>query len=55
MSTASIGASAGRFAQQVEQNISYNFIEQALDDKDIYDKMKCDDDQELDDFSYDYR
>jgi hypothetical protein len=51
----SIGASAGWFAQQVEQNISYNLITQALDDKDIYDAMQCDDEQELDDFSLDYR
>ncbi len=30
-------------------------MQQALDDKEIYDAMQCDDDQELDDFSYDYR
>jgi hypothetical protein len=30
-------------------------ITQALDDKEIYDAMKCEDDQDMDDFSYDYR
>lgn len=51
----SIGSSAGWFAQQVEQNRAYNLMSQSLDDKEIYDAMKCEDDQDLDDFSYDYR
>lgn len=51
---ASIGASAWWFAQQVEQNRAYNLIDQTLDDKEIYDEMKCSEKQDLDKFSLAY-
>jgi hypothetical protein len=53
-SDASVWASAWWFAQQVQQNRAFNFNNNALDDKEIYDAMKCDEDQDLDQFAYQY-
>jgi hypothetical protein len=53
-SDASVWASAWWFAQQVQQNRAFNFNTNALDDKEIYDAMKCEEDQDLDQFAYQY-
>jgi len=50
----SVGASLGYLSQQVEQNRAFNF-DLIFDDKEIYDQFKCDDEQNVDEFSMNWR